>query len=226
MSPPHHHPASAPRASQPHSIRWPLVGLLLLAGLTGHTGDLQAMPGPGGLAPDWAAQPYAYLVIDQDVRDVLKALGSNLGISVAVADAVKGKVRGKVRGDTAEGFLAAICAASGLSWYYDGTTLFVDNASGNVQRTFDTQALPADRVQQALSTLTGGGVRSRLQVDDVQHQVVASGPPGYLESIGRQLAALRPAPQPPARTRPTAAVASSVRIFRGSAQTQVVSGRD
>jgi type II secretory pathway component GspD/PulD (secretin) len=226
MSPPDL--ALATRSSQPRQRRWPLAGALLLAGLVGHRGDLQAMPGQDMPAPDWAAQPYAYLVIDQDVRDVLKELGSHLGIALVIADDVKGKVRGKVLGETADGFLAAICAASGLSWYYDGTTLFIDNALGNVHRTFDTRALPTARVQQALASLTSGGVRSGLQVDEGQHRVVASGPTGYLALVDRQLAALQPAPPLPSspRARPRTDMPTNVRIFRGGAQTQVVSGRD
>lgn len=224
MSPPDI--ALAARSSQPLQRRWPLAGALLLAGLVGHAGELQALPGPGVPAPDWAAQPYAYLVIDQDVRDVLKELGSHLGIALVIADDVKGKVRGKVLGETAAGFLAAICATSGLSWYYDGSTLFIDNALGNVNRTFDTRALPAVRVQQALAALASGGVRSSLQVDEPQHRVVASGPSGYLALIDRQLAALQPMPPPPSRARPMTSMPSNVRIFRGGAQTQVVSGRD
>jgi type II secretory pathway component GspD/PulD (secretin) len=217
-------PVIAVRPSEPCLRRWPLAGALLLAGLAGYPGYLQAMPGAGlpTRASDWTTQPYAYLVIDQDVRNVLEELASNLGIGLAMADEVKGKVRGKVRGETAEGFLAAICAASGLSWYYDGTTLFVDNAAGNARRTFDIHVLPTARVQQALAALSSGGARSGLQVDERQHQVVASGPRGYLQLIDRQLAALLPAAQPSNRERP---LPGSVRIFRGGAQTEVVSGR-
>jgi len=196
-----------------------LTGALLIIGLTGYHGKLWAAPAP---ASSWTAQPYAYLVIDQDVRAVLEALGSNLGVGLVVADSVKGKIRSKVLGRTAGQFLDEISQAQGLSWYFDGSTLFVDRALNSTRRTFDTQALPASSVQQALLSLSGGGQRTHLHIDTTARQVVASGPAGYLGLIDRQLAALRPAQPTVARE---ARAATPIRIFRGGADTQVVSAR-
>ncbi|MBC2677711.1 hypothetical protein [Pseudomonas baltica] len=172
-------------------------------------------------APAWAAQPYPYLIIDQDVRGVLQEMGSNLGIAVVIADAVKGKVRGKVRGDSAADFLAALSTANGLGWYFDGSTLFVDSANDTAARTFDTGTLSAAAVQGALAPLLAGGPRARLSVDASASTVRAAGSPGYLSLIDGQLAALRP---PLRRTAAAQPAAGSVRIFRGGAETQVVSG--
>ncbi|MBD8825494.1 hypothetical protein, partial [Pseudomonas sp. CFBP 13602] len=129
-------------------------------------------------APAWAAQPYPYLIIDQDVRGVLQEMGSNLGIAVVIADAVKGKVRGKVRGDSAADFLAALSTANGLGWYFDGSTLFVDSANDTAARTFDTGTLSAAAVQDALAPLLAGGPRARLSVDANARTVRAAGSPG------------------------------------------------
>jgi type II secretory pathway component GspD/PulD (secretin) len=195
-----------------------LLSALLIVGLAGYHGTLWAEP-PAEAA--WTARPYAYLVIDQDVRGALEEMGSNLGFAVVIADGVKGKVRGKVRGDSAGQFLAALSAANGLSWYFDGSTLFIDSARNTLARTFDTHALPAVAVQRALTPLLTGGVRSRLAIDAPARKVLAAGPPGYLSLIENQLAALRPSPRP-VTAAPTAH--ASVRIFRGGAETQVVSG--
>ncbi|MBD8472950.1 type III secretion protein [Pseudomonas sp. CFBP 8770] len=171
----------------------------------------------------WTAQPYPYLIIDQDVRGVLQEMGSNLGFAVVISDAVKGKVRGKVAGDSAADFLAALSTANGLGWYFDGSTLFVDSANDTAARTFDTGTLSAAAVQGALAPLLAGGPRARLSVDASARRVSAAGAPGYLSLIDEQLAALRPPLRHTAASQPAA---RSVRIFRGGAETQVVSGLD
>ena len=213
-----HDPDTTCMSNQPLRSQLWLLSALLIIGLAGYHGTLWAEP----LAePAWTARPYAYLVIDQDVRGALEEMGSNLGFAVVIADSVKGKVRGKVRGDSAGQFLAALSAANGLNWYFDGSTLFIDNARNTPARTFDTHTLPAAAVQRALAPLLSGGVRSQLAIDTDTRSVLAAGPPGYLNLIENQLAALRPSPRPVAAAPTTHA---SVRIFRGGAETQVVSG--
>lgn len=202
---------------RPRSTPQRLCLLLMLGVLAGH----EAAWANTDASLAWTAQPYPYLIIDQDVRGVLQEMGSNLGFAVVLADSVKGKVRGKVRADNAADFLAALSIANGLGWYFDGSTLFVDSTQDTAARTFDTGTLSTAAVHGALAPLLAGGPRARLTVDATGHQVRAVGLPGYLSLIDEQLAALRPTVR---RTVGTGPGPASVRVFRGGAETQVVSG--
>lgn len=175
--------------------------------------------GAAHAAGDWRDQPYAYRVIDQDVRGVLTELGRNLGVPVVLSKSVDGKVRGNTRADTAGEFLTRVATANGLVWYQDGAVLMVDSASSVTNRRYDVRGVDSSVLRHTLEGLSANAsplVSARLNDDGA---LEASGPIGYLERVQQRIDALKPA-------RPvTRSAEYGVRVFRGGAQTEVVSDR-
>ncbi|WP_462383587.1 type III secretion protein [Pseudomonas sp. Marseille-QA0892] len=178
-----------------------------------------SLSGIATAADDWRDQPYAYRVIDQDVRGVLTELGRNLGIPVVLSRSVEGKVRGNTRADTAGEFLTRVATANGLVWYQDGAVLMVDSASSVTNRRYDVRGVDAGALRHTLDGLAREAsplVSARLNGDGA---LEASGPAGYLERVQQRIDALKP-------SRPVTRNAEyGIRVFRGGAQTEVVSDR-
>jgi type III secretion protein C len=172
-------------------------------------------------AEDWRDQPYAYRVIDQDVRGVLTELGRNLGMPVIVSKQVEGKVRGDISAETAGDFLARVAGANGLLWYQDGTALVIDREADIGTRSYDVRALDKAALERSLATLSDNVsplITNRLEGDGL---LTVFGPPGYLERVQQHVDALRPTQRAAKR----GGTESGVRVFRGGAQTEVVSER-
>ncbi|MGO3123941.1 MAG: hypothetical protein ACTIKR_07950 [Advenella sp.] len=77
-------------------------------------------------------RPYPYVIIEQDLRDVLVEFGRNIGVATEISKKVNGVVRGRAQsGDTAASFLHRIGADHDLVWYLDRDTLFVSTQQDN-----------------------------------------------------------------------------------------------
>lgn len=157
-------------------------------------------PGDG-----WQEREYRYVIIDQDVRDVLREMGHNLSIPVEISREVRGRVRGDIRAGSAEEFLEQISASNGLAWFFDGGGLHVTTRREITQRNFDLAGIDAQRLMENIDrSRIGSPLRARLL--DEGSTLQAWGPPAWIDSVAQQVERLRqPAPRDPSR----------VRVFRG-----------
>ena len=159
---------------------------------------------------EWQEREYRYVIIDQDVRDVLREMGHNLSIPVEISREVRGRVRGDIRTGSAEEFLAQISAANGLAWFFDGGVLHVTTREEMTQRRFDLEGIDPQRLMEEIDRLRiGEPLRARLTNGDSTLQ--AWGPPPWIDSVAQHVERLRqPAPRGP----------SGVRVFRGGRTTE------
>jgi type III secretion protein C len=175
-----------------------------------------AMPTHAASEPDWFAQPYRYRVIDQDVRNVLAEFGRNLSVPVILSPRVKGRIRGDIQAPDAGAFLTRVSTAAGLTWYLNGDAIVVDSAAELASRSFNVGPFDSGALDQLLATLRHGtGVGARL--DERRATLDVSGPPGYIAHVQQRLDSLR--------GNPGRAPSIGVRVFRGGADTEVVSNR-
>lgn len=164
--------------------------------------------------PDWFAEPFAYALVDQDVRGALNEFGHNLGLIVVMSEKVRGKARSPVRSDLAGEFLTRLCDSNGLAWYFDGNILYVTAADEVATRLvrrgpgLDPQALHDD-----LAELDVKGSQLSMRQGAGGDELYISGPPAYLSMIQQHLDTQHtPAAQPPS-------VARGIRVFRGASIT-------
>jgi len=171
-------------------------------------------------APSWFARPFQYVVINQDVRGVLTELGRNMGVPVILSDKVSGRVRGEVvertkSRQTAGEFLNRLAEANGLTWYFDGSILYV-----SVDQEFSTQlvevgSLTSDAIVAELRRLILMDDRFSVRSAGNAGVISVSGPPAFVSIVRQVVDKLRP-PAPVAGDDPR------VRVFRGGAPAEVV----
>lgn len=154
----------------------------------------------------WMTRDYHYIIVEQDVRDVLKEFGRNLALPVEVSRNVRGKVKGEIRATTAREFLEQVCASNDLAWYFDGGVLHIATRQELSQRTFDLARVNGERLMEDIENSgTGEPLRARLTEDGSTLQ--AWGMDAWLESIARHIERLRS---------PAASGRGEVKVFRGS----------
>jgi len=163
--------------------------------------------------PDWFAEPYAYVLVEQDVRAALEEFGHNLGLIVVMSDKVRGKSRSRVRGETAGDFLSQLCDSNGLSWYFDGNILYMTADAETGTRLFKAQGQNLEQLEDYLTSLDVFGKQMSTRAGPDGDELFVSGPPAYLNMVQQHVDhQQRPVAAPVARER-------GVRVFRGGVVT-------
>lgn len=156
--------------------------------------------------PAWFDKPYRYVVIHQDMEDVMREFGRNLSIPVVLDENVDGQAEGDIRADTAGEFLEQLCSANGLAWFYLDQTLHVSDTGSLDSGVFDVSQLDRSALERQLESWRVG---EPLSVVLNGTRLTLAGPSSWIELIGGRLEALmRPSASAPG--------ASSVRVIRGS----------
>lgn len=161
--------------------------------------------------PTWFSEPYAYVLVEQDVRAALTEFGHNLGLIVVLSDKVRGKSRSTVRGETAGDFLNQLCNTNGLGWYFDGNVLYLNADDEIATRLFKgNPGLDLDQLRGYLGNLDVYGKQLSMRPSPDGDELFVSGPPPYLNMIQQHIDHQpRPVVAPVARER-------GMRVFRGS----------
>ncbi|NVZ53862.1 type III secretion protein [Pseudomonas sp. B6002] len=161
--------------------------------------------------PAWFSQPYAYVLVDQDVRSALEEFGHNLDVPLVLSDKVRGKARSTIRAATAGEFLQTLCSTNGLTWYFDGNLLYLNTSDEITTKLFKASALNLDQLQAYLNSLDVFGQQLSMRNGPEGDEVFVSGPPPYLALVQQHVDHLQPkvVAAPVARER-------GVRVFRGA----------
>jgi type II secretory pathway component GspD/PulD (secretin) len=166
------------------------------------------------LEPKWPSGPYKYLVIDQDVKDVLTEFGRNIGIPVRVSDQVSGRVRGRLPITTAPEFLNLLCERNGLVWYFDGAILHIGAEAEVKTELVNIGQLSANELLAKLDTLGITDPRFPVRATQDSGIVSVSGPPVFVSLVQQTLAAMtKTVAQPPREGDKN----PGIRVFRGGA---------
>ncbi|WP_343315006.1 type III secretion protein [Brucella sp. BE17] len=165
--------------------------------------------------PGWFADPYDYVVLDQDLRDTLTEFGRNLGVPVVLSDAVKGRVRGRVESKFAGEFLERLARGNGLTWYFDGSVLHVSADTEFATRLFDAGKLNGAIMIAQLRELGLADTRFSVRSSRDGRVITASGPPAYVAAVDQLVQRMQPEPV-------VAGDDPRVRVFRGGIAPEVV----
>ncbi len=170
----------------------------------------------------WASRPYAYVVIDQDVRGVLQAFGRNLGIAMVISPKVSGQAPANLRAATAGAFLDKLTTNNTLTWFSDGNMVYVDSEDDLQIRTFDVPGLNAEELQASLYELGVSGKHLYVRSSFQGNGVMVSGPPAYMALVQQRIDQMAPTEQ---QASPVVTREHGVRVFRGSAGIEVVKNK-
>ncbi len=178
--------------------------------------------------------PYAYTVIDQDIRSALREFGANLGLRLTMTDAVQGRIRGHLPPLAPRAFLDRVVALYGLDWYYDGYAIAVSAQSEGVTKMLTTPGVLFPELKSGLEGMGVWDPRYAVRPQPGQDMVMVAGPPHFVqltEQLAGQLvaqAAARTPPVAPAAVPALSAVpaprATGVTVFRLTQEQRVTFG--
>jgi type III secretion protein C len=172
----------------------------------------QAQDNPTRPNPSWFDQPYAYVLVEQDVRDALTEFAHNLDLVVVMSDKVRGKSRSNIRGESAGEFLARLCDSNGLDWFYDGNILYLSTRAEVTTRVFNVKGPAHAQLEAYLAGLDVYGQQMSTRPSPDGGELFVSGPPAYLNMVQQHVDQMQPA----AVARPR-----GVRVYRGGTVTEV-----
>jgi len=156
----------------------------------------------------WSDTPFRYNVVDQDLRDVFREYGRQLGMIVQLSDQVHGRVRNLSSESTAREFLDRLANAHDLVWYFDGSILHVATTAEVVMRAMPAEGVPFDRLDAVLAERSSTDPRLGLRSAPDDDLIYVTGPASYIGFVEQTAETLR---APPA----TPAAPVRVRIYRG-----------
>lgn len=139
---------------------------------------------------DWPEVPYRYMAQGESLRDVLIHFGANYDSSVIVSDQVNDQVSGQFDLKTPGAFLQLLSSLYSLTWYYDGSVLYVFKSTEMQSRLVRLEQVGAAQLKQALQASGIWEPRFGWRVDASGRLVYVSGPPRYLDLLEQTALAL------------------------------------
>lgn len=171
--------------------------------------------------PDWFARSYQYVVINQDLRGVLTEFGRNVGVPVILTDKVTGRMRGEAarpdgeRRQTAGQFLDRLAEGNALTWYFDGSALYLSADQEFSTQIVEVGNLRPEPIIAELKRLSLMDERFSVRGAGNVGMISVSGPPAFIAIVRQVVDKMRP---PPA----VAGDDPRVRVFRGGAPAEIV----
>lgn len=139
---------------------------------------------------DWAKAPFHYVVVDQNIRDVLHELFAAASVPVEIADSVRGHIHSRWPDNNVGDYLKHLAQANGLEWYFDGSTMHICKANE-----VETKSIPAHGVD--FSTLSGrlilagaNDTRFKVRPGTAPDTMQVSGPPAFISTVEQSIAAI------------------------------------
>lgn len=166
---------------------------------------VQAAPLPN------AQRMISYSVVDQDLRDVLTGIDTQLGLRTEISAHVHGQVHGRLPPATARRMLDRLASLYGFDWYCDDRTLFISGYDEAVSKVLPLGPVDADELEQTLRQLDVSDDRWPVRIAASSGVAEVDGPPHYAALVDQTLAALSQG----AKTGVTV-----VHVFRGTASSQ------
>jgi type III secretion protein C len=130
----------------------------------------------------WRNRSFEIVANGRPLADFLRELAASQGTTAVIDGKVEGSISGRFN-DTPARTLNSVCATYGLTWYYDGSFLYIERASDA-----QTQVLPiprgsASNLAAAMQSMQITDRRFPLQISDRDSTVYVSGPRRYVELV-------------------------------------------
>lgn len=154
-----------------------------------------------------AQRMVSYSVVDQDLRDVLTGIGTQIGLRTEISAHVRGQVHGRLPPATARKMLDRLASLYGFDWYCDDRTLYISAYDEAVSKILPLGPVSADELVETLQQLGVSDDRWRVRVARASDVAAVDGPPHYAALVDQTLAAL---------TQGKKAGVTEARVFRGT----------
>ncbi|MDE2288753.1 MAG: type III secretion system outer membrane ring subunit SctC [Burkholderiales bacterium] len=134
----------------------------------------------------WKNRPFSIVADNKNVGDFIRELASSQGVTAVINPKVGGVISGKFDGAPAA-TLNTVCATYGLTWYYDGSFLYVDPASQARTEVFSIPKGSAQELSRVIEAMRIPDRRFPLVISDKENTVYVSGPNRYVDLVKQAL---------------------------------------
>lgn len=123
---------------------------------------------------------------EKALPDFLRELAASQGVTAVIDPKISGVISGKFSltgTESARNVLTSVCAANGLTWYYDGAFLYVDMAADARSEVLSISPNNAQKISDTLNRLKIADGRFPLSVSASEGSVFVSGPRRYVDMV-------------------------------------------
>ena len=145
-------------------------------------------PSVSAPAVPWKTSEYTLIAREMSLREVLMGFGTSQGLSVILSKKVEGNLSGDFRKLAPQKFLDTVTMLNNLTWYYDGTTLYIYSNDEIETLLLDLKYMKAGEVRDMLKQLGVEDARFPLKTTSNDELVLLAGPPRYVLLIAELVA--------------------------------------
>ncbi len=167
------------------SLSWLALGALALslAGMFGAPRHAQAAE------LQWRDRPYTIVADGKKVSDFIRELASAQGITAVIDPKVDGTISGHFSGSPLA-TLRSVCATYGLTYYFDGSLLYIDRAEDGQTQVFPIPKGSAGELSRTLEAMRIPDRRFPLIISDRENTIYVSGPQRYVELVRQAISTI------------------------------------
>ncbi|SCB31055.1 type III secretion system outer membrane ring subunit SctC [Cupriavidus alkaliphilus] len=148
-----------------------LAGALLCATQAARAADLR-----------WPNKPFQASASDKRLADFLRELTASQGTTAVIDPKVEGTISGKFN-ESAQHVLKSVCSMFGLTYYYDGSLLYIDVASEARSEVLPIARGSGARLRDSLERMQVPDSRYPITINDAEGTLMVSGPKRYVETV-------------------------------------------
>lgn len=153
------------------------AGLLCLAGAL-----LVGTQPARGADLRWPNKPFQASASDKRLADFLRELTASQGTTAVIDPKVEGTISGKFN-ESAQHVLKSVCSMFGLTYYYDGSLLYIDVASEARSEVLPIARGSGARLRDSLERMQVPDSRYPITINDAEGTLMVSGPKRYVETV-------------------------------------------
>ncbi|WP_341319530.1 type III secretion system outer membrane ring subunit SctC [Paraburkholderia sp. IMGN_8] len=130
----------------------------------------------------WRNRSFEIVANGRPLADFLRELAASQGTTAVIDGKVEGSISGRFN-DTPARTLNSVCTTYGLTWYYDGSFLYIERAADAQTQVFPIPRGSASNLAQAMQSMQIADKRYPLQISDRDSTAYVSGPRRYVELV-------------------------------------------
>jgi type III secretion protein C len=130
----------------------------------------------------WRNRPYEIVANGRPLADFLRELAASQGTTAIIDAKVDGNISGRFSGTPTQ-TLNSVCTTYGLTWYYDGSFLYIERATDTQTQVFPIPRGSATNLVGVLQSMQITDKRFPLNISDRDNTVYVSGPRRYVELV-------------------------------------------
>lgn len=136
----------------------------------------------------WKSSEYTLVARQMPLRQALESFSVAQGIPILLSQRVAGVISGDFKRVKPAEFLDRISAVHNLTWYYDGTALYIYNVGEMNSALMDLRYMKADEVLKMMVELGVEDSRFPLKAASNGELIMVSGPPRYVALVSEMIA--------------------------------------